>query len=188
MKQNAKTSNQQNGKTEQAPQGEKALFLSEGGQELAKGVLDKKRQVVVVCFGTMAISGDSLGPMVGSILREQFDLPVFVYGTEQKSVNGKNMGEWLDFIKSVHKDASFIAIDASLGQKDRVGQIQIRKDGVCPAAVRGKKARFGDVGILGVVGENKGDALMQLMTVSPLYVLELANKVADCVKNLVFAW
>ncbi len=185
MKDNQKKFEDKMGAKEQPPKDEKALFLSEGGLALVKDKLDGANQIVVVCFGTMAISGDSLGPMVGTLLKDEFSLPAFIYGTQQKSVNGKNMSEWLDFVKSVHKGATFIAVDASLGQKDRVGQIQIRQDGVCPAAVQGKRMRFGDIGVLGVVSKNDGDALMQLMAVSQLYVQELAHKVALCVKNIV---
>lgn len=149
------------------------------------GLLFDGRQIVIVCFGTTAISGDSLGPIVGSLLKGKYNLPAFVYGTEDVSVNGKNMGEWLDFIRSVHEDAVFISIDASLGAKDRVGQIVLRKDGVCPAAIKGKNTRFGDVGILGVVAENTNDPLMQLMTVSPLYVEKMADKIANMIFNAI---
>ena len=34
-----------------------------------------ERQLVVVCFGTPAIAGDSLGPEVGTILREDKNFP-----------------------------------------------------------------------------------------------------------------
>lgn len=133
---------------------------------------------VIVCFGTMSISGDSVGPMVGTLLTKKYGVEAFVYGTEEHSVNGKNMMEWMDFILSAHHGAPIIAVDASLGQADRVGQVVLRDDGVCPAAIKGKKERFGDVGILAVVAENSGDALMQLMSVPHLYATELADKVA----------
>lgn len=141
------------------------------------------RQIVIVCFGTTAISGDSLGPQVGSILRDRYNVAAFVYGTEEHCVNGKNMGEWLDFIRTVHEDALFIAVDASLGGQDKVGQIILRTDGVCPAAIKGKKNRFGDVGILGVVAESSSDPLMQLMTVSQVYITEMADKIAYMLKT-----
>lgn len=151
-------------------------------KEMMKNILyDEQRDIVVVCFGTMAISGDSLGPQVGTLLREKYNISAFVYGTEDCTVNGKNMQEWLSFIKQVHEGALFVAIDASLGEKSKVGQIVVRPDGVCPAGVKGKKSRFGDVGILGVVAQNSQDALMQLMTVSPLYVSKLADKVANMI-------
>ena len=137
-----------------------------------------EREIVIVCFGTTAISGDALGPMVGSLLTQKYDIPAFVYGTEESNVNGKNMSQWLDFIKAVHKDALFVAVDASLGKQDKIGQIVVRDDGVCPSGVTGKSARFGDVGILGVVAKNHGDALMQLMCVSPVEVSKLADKIS----------
>lgn len=146
---------------------------------------DGKRQTVIVCFGTTSISGDALGPMVGTRLAERYNVPAFVYGTEKCSVNGKNMREWLAFIKEAHRGALFIAVDASLGASDKVGKIIIRSDGVCPAAIKGKRERFGDVGILGVVAENKGDTLMQLMSVSPLYVEKLADEVAVLIKQAI---
>lgn len=139
-------------------------------------------QIVIVCFGTTGISGDALGPIVGTLLQEKYNVSAFVYGTQNAPINGKNMHEWINFIKQVHNDAIIVAIDASLGKKDKVGQILLRQDGVCPAAVKGKKARFGDVGILGIVAENIGDALMQLMQVSAVYVSKLADKVANMVR------
>ena len=138
-----------------------------------------ERQIVIVCFGTNAISGDSLGPTVGSLLRDKYKVPAFVYGTDDHCVNGKNMGEWIEFIKAVHGNALYIAVDASLGSGEKTGQIILRADGVCPAAIKGKKERFGDVGILGVVAKNSSDPLMQLMSVSPLYVENMADKIAN---------
>lgn len=137
---------------------------------------DNHPEIVIVCFGTSNISGDALGPKVGSMLVEN-NIPAFVYGTQERQINGKNMHEWLAFIKEVHEGALFIAIDASLGSKDKIGQIVIRDDGVCPSGVTGKKDRFGDIGILGVVAQKQGDAIMQLLSVSPLYVDKLADKI-----------
>ncbi len=137
-----------------------------------------EREIVVVCFGTNAISGDALGPLVGTLLTKKYDVSTFVYGTDEAQINGKNMQEWLAFIRSVHQNALFVAVDASLGSKDKVGQIVLRDDGVCPSGVTGKSERFGDIGVLGIVACNRGDPLMQLMTVSPVYVDNLANEIA----------
>lgn len=137
----------------------------------------EEQEVVIVCFGTSTISGDALGPKIGTLLRQKYNLPVFVYGTEDNQINGKNMHEWLSFITAVHQGALFVSVDASLGSKDKVGQIIVRDDGVCPSGVTGKKERFGDIGILGVVAQKQGDAIMQLMSVSPLYIDNLADKI-----------
>lgn len=168
-------STRSNSQTHEVGEAAGALFRAIAGME--------NRQTVIVCFGTTAISGDSLGPAVGNLLRDKYKVPAFVYGTQEHQVNGKNMGKWLEFIKTVHEGALFIAVDASLGGGDKVGQIVMRSDGVCPAAIKGKKDRFGDVGILGVVAKNTSDPLMQLMTVSPLYISQLADKISLLIKN-----
>lgn len=138
--------------------------------------------VVVVCFGSPSIAGDSLGPEVGSLLRADPAFPAFVYGTLDRPVTGKNMGEWMSFVREVHSDALLLAIDACLGDKDNLGKISVRGDGVCPAAACGKKKRFGDVGIIGVVGDKKGDPLAELMQADLDAVGALARKIAEIVK------
>ena len=139
------------------------------------------KDVVVVCFGTPMIAGDAFGPLVADELRQNLNVPVFVYGTTECSVNGKNMDAWLDFIRVVHKVATIVAIDASLG--DRVGSVVVRKDGVCPAAVKGRKRRFGDVGVLGIVAKNEGESLAQLLAAEYNMVASLAEKTARLVKE-----
>ena len=171
----AEKNTRSNNQTHEVGEAAGALFRVIAGME--------NRQTVIVCFGTTAISGDALGPAVGNLLRDKYKVPAFVYGTQEHQVNGKNMGKWLEFIKTVHEGALFIAVDASLGGGDKVGQIVMRSDGVCPAAIKGKKDRFGDVGILGVVAKNTSDPLMQLMTVSPLYISQMADKISLLIKN-----
>lgn len=155
---------------------------------LFKSIVDKgDRDIVIVCFGTNTISGDALGPMVGTLLTQKYNVPAFVYGTDESTVNGKNMSKWLSFIKAVHKGAIFIAVDASLGKADKVGQIVLRTDGVCPSGVTGKVERFGDIGILGIVAQNHKDALMQLMCVSPVEVSKMADKISIMLNDAILA-
>lgn len=174
---------------------EKIVKSSDGIDDVApfvsllfNDIVDRgEREIVIVCFGTNAISGDALGPMVGTLLTQKYNVPAFVYGTDECTVNGKNMAQWLSFIKTVHKDAIFVAVDASLGRADKIGDIVIRPDGVCPSGVTGKSERFGDVGILGIVAQNHKDALMQLMCVSPLEVSKMADKISIMLKDVICA-
>ena len=95
------------------------------------------------------------------------------------------MNEWISFVRETHKGAVLLAVDACLGEASNLGRISVRSDGVCPAAVGGKKSRFGDVGIIAVVGDKSGDALTELMQANAVYVSELAHKVADLIKSAV---
>ena len=139
--------------------------------------------VVVVCFGSPSIAGDSLGPEVGSLLRADASFPAFVYGTLDRPITGKNMGEWMNFVREVHSDALLLAVDACLGERQNLGRISVRGDGVCPAAACGKKKRFGDVGIIGVVGDKTGDPLSELMQADLAAVSALARQIAALIKD-----
>ena len=147
----------------------------------ASGFLPCKT-LIIVCFGTPLIAGDAFGPLVADALREEFDAPVFVYGTTEHPINGKNMDEWLDFLRVVHKGCEILAIDASLGEKE--GGIVVRKDGVCPAAVKGRKRRVGDVGVLGIVAKCGEDPLMKLLEADFDKVASLAEFSARLVSEI----
>ena len=145
---------------------------------------NKGYQIVVVCFGTPSVVGDSLGPKVGTILKN-CNLPCYVYGTEERPITAKNMAEYMAHIDTAHKGATVLSVDASLGKKEKVGQISVRKDGVCPAGVKGQKRRFGDVGLLGVVGENNNNPMQELLTVKEDYISNMAYKLAIVIKQAV---
>lgn len=144
-----------------------------------------KNQIIAVCFGTPSVSGDALGPKVGSILVDKFNLPCFVYGTLLHPVTAKNKGEYVDFVKAVHKGATVVSVDASLGKKDKIGCFTVREDGVCPAGIKGEKSRFGDVGLLGVVGEKCDDNMLSLLTAKADDVSKLAYKMAIVIKTAI---
>ena len=145
---------------------------------------NKGYQIVVVCFGTPSVVGDSLGPKVGTILKN-YNLPCYVYGTEERPITAKNMAEYISHINTVHKGATVLSVDASLGKKEKVGHISVRKDGVCPAGVKGQKRRFGDVGLLGVVGENNNNPMKELLAVKEDYISNMAHKLAIMIKQAV---
>ena len=151
-----------------------------------KKFLEKeKNQIVVVCFGTPTVSGDALGPKIGTLL-QRWNTPCFVYGTEARPVTATNMIEYMEHVERVHKDCTILSVDASLGRKERIGQITVKKDGVCPAGIKGEKRRFGHVGLLGVVGENTKEPMRELLSAKEDYISKMAYKVAVVIKQAIF--
>ena len=133
---------------------------------------------VVICIGTDKISGDSLGPLVGSLLRERYALPCPVYGVEGKTVNGLNLPDYRRFLETHHAGCTVIAVDAAVGEESEVGTIKVRTGGIKAGGALGRDDPIGDVGILGVVGARGGDALSTLMAVPYPEVVELADLIA----------
>lgn len=141
---------------------------------------------VIVCFGTKNVSGDSLAPEVGSILKHDYKLPVFIYGDLERPIDAIHAMEAITHIREVHQNSVIIAVDACVGKKEDIGKIRVKQGGVRPAeAINKKIGAFGDVGILGIVAEADDNPLLGLMTVSPLKVSKIANKIAILLKNAV---
>ncbi|HLS22735.1 MAG TPA: spore protease YyaC [Pseudogracilibacillus sp.] len=78
---------------------------------------------VIACIGTDRSTGDSLGPLTGSLL-ERYPLQTLkVYGTLHKPLHALNLLETIDQIKETHDNPFIIALDASLGSLQSVGTI-----------------------------------------------------------------
>ena len=144
---------------------------------------------VVVCIGSSSVSGDALGPMVGDLLREVYNLPAFVYGGFSRPVNGVNYREYAQFIAGRHAGNFIIAVDACVGAPEDVGRIKFSGSGLKAGGALNKDfGAIGDIGILGVVAERSSDNLGALMNV-PYALVErmsaaIARKIALLVSEL----
>ena len=112
-----------------------------------------RNELVIVCIGTDRSTGDSLGPMVGTMLTQKgTNLPV--YGTLAQPVHALNLNQTMKHIDNHHLDATVIAIDACLGNVRSIGDITLKKGPVKPGAgVNKKLIEIGDYNLLGMVNE-----------------------------------
>ncbi len=141
-------------------------------------------ETVVICIGSDRVSGDMLGPLVGSSLREEYHLPCPVYGAVGDSVNGINLEEYLAMISRRHKESRIIAVDAALGKGEDVGRIRLKKGGIkAGGALDREGEKIGDVGIVGVVAEEREpkDVYATLLGVPFSFVEELARRIAEMI-------
>ncbi len=107
----------------------------------------------IVCIGSDLVLGDSLGPLVGTILSRK-SLSAYVYGTLNTPVTAKEISYIKDMISSVHGNSLIIAVDAAVGEPDSVGLIKVNKGGLMPGlGVNKDLGKIGDVSIIGVVAE-----------------------------------
>ncbi|MGI6701976.1 MAG: DUF1256 domain-containing protein [Christensenellales bacterium] len=136
---------------------------------------------VILCIGSHQVSGDMLGPLVGSILLSEFRLNAYVYGTLERPVNGINIGKYLNLIKNLHRDNLLISVDAAVGASHEIGSIKYKSEGITAGAALGRNSRVGGMGIVGVVAENKGDVLSNLMASDYYLVERLSRKIATII-------
>ncbi|MDR1939802.1 MAG: spore protease YyaC [Clostridiales bacterium] len=137
---------------------------------------------VIMCIGSDRVSGDLLGPAVGKILVEEYNLRAYVYGVTGRNINGENIDEYDGFIKKIHGGSVVVAVDACLGPEREIGQIKVSRCGVGAGfAVRKPGKRYGDVGVVGIVAKNSSDNVMQLLSAEYSLVEKLSRKVAEYV-------
>lgn len=89
---------------------------------------------VLLCIGSDRVTGDSLGPMVGSALEERYKKSIPVFGTLKMPVHALNLEETIDAIHLHFPDHPLIAVDASFGTKEHLGCITAGKGSLTPGA------------------------------------------------------
>jgi len=140
---------------------------------------------VVICIGSASVSGDSLGPIVGDLLRDKYNVKAYVYGGLRQPINGINYAKYIQHVKAQHEGSFIFAVDACVGEGKDIGKIKISTGGVSAGGALNKNfARVGDIGILGVVAERQSDNLSALMQVSYSVVNQMSAAIAKRLANV----
>lgn len=89
------------------------------------------KEIIFLCVGSDRSTGDSLGPLVGTMLKGK-NIPFPVYGTLEKPVHALNIKKVLKEIHKKYGEAFVFGIDASLGDEGQIGYIFIREGPFSP--------------------------------------------------------
>lgn len=139
------------------------------------------KAIVIVCIGTDRSTGDALGPLIGTQLK-QYNLTSFsVYGTLEDPVHAVNLQDKMDEIYNKYDNPFIIAIDACLGRSTSVGVISIYDGPVRPgAAVNKELPPVGNIHITGIVNVSGFMEYMVLQNTRLHLVTKIADKIAEC--------
>jgi putative sporulation protein YyaC len=139
-----------------------------------------KRPIVFVCIGTDRSTGDSLGPLVGTLLEEKGIRSFYVYGTLDEPIHAVNLSEKLKEIHAKHDDPYIIGIDACLGRIKNVGVIQLGNGPVKPGAgVNKELPAVGDIHITGIVNVSGFMEFFVLQNTRLNLVMRMAKTIAN---------
>lgn len=150
--------------------------------------------ILFVCIGNGKIIGDSLGPLIGTVLEKnkrliQNNVKIDVIGTFENPILYYNVEE---FIKKIDSQdySEIVIIDSALGSKENIGKVMIT-----PAEIligvgvnRGRMVK-GDIILKGVVGINYNNIsrnLMELESVEAKQVEKIADKMLDIIYSIIF--
>ncbi|MBD2872367.1 spore protease YyaC [Paenibacillus sp. IB182493] len=147
---------------------------------VAESHADRGR-IVFVCIGSDRSTGDSFGPLVGTML-EELGWPN-VIGTLAQPCDAHAVEQ---AARRLPEDAVVIAVDACLGKPESVGSYILARGAIQPGKAIGRRLpAVGHYSIAGVVNMNGPKAYWKLQTTSLYLVMRMAREVAAAVRE---AW
>ena len=150
-----------------------------------------KNDIIIFCIGTDRSTGDSLGPLVGYKLAPYISSynNVHLLGTLDDPVHAKNLDEKIYYIQQNYIDPLVIAVDASLGNTDKIGYINIRNGSIKPGlGVNKILPEVGDISITGVVNVAGVAEYLVLQNTRLSLVMNMADVIARSINIALFRW
>ena len=145
----------------------------------------KNKQPIFICIGSDLVLGDSLGPLVGTFLKNK-NVQSYIYGTLNFPITAKEVDYAGTYLKQMHPNAITIAIDAAVGNGEDVGLIRVQNKGLKPGlGVEKNLGTIGDLSIIGVVAgkSQKNYDLFNLTRLNLIY--SMAEKIASGIEKYI---
>lgn len=138
-----------------------------------------KRTPLFVCVGSDLVLGDSLGPLIGTMLTKR-NVNAYIYGTLNSPITAKEILCAKTHLKMLHPNAFIIAIDAAVGNSEDVGIIKVSNRGLKPGL--GVDKNLGVIGDCSIIGVVAGKSL-QNYNLFNLTRLNLIYKMAETITS-----
>ena len=143
-----------------------------------------KSAPIILCIGSDLAIGDSLGPVVGTMLRRK-GYAGAVYGTLKNPVTAKEVKYINDFLKRTHPGAPVIAIDSAVGEESDIGLIKVTDGALKPGSGANKRlGKVGDISVLGIVASRTAFSY----SVLNLTRLNMVYGMAEAVSDAILSW
>lgn len=138
--------------------------------------LNSNKKIAVLCIGTDRSTGDSLGPIVGEKLKFVVRNKISIYGNLENPIHAKNLESYLNIINTELNNPYIIAVDASLGNANNIGNIIIEKGPLIPGAALNKDLpHVGNLSIKGIVNIGGSLEFLVLQNTRLYTVMTLAD-------------
>lgn len=148
----------------------------------------KNKRPIIVCIGSDLVLGDSLGPLVGTMLKKM-DLGTYIYGTLNHPITAKEIEHVKTHLKILHPYSVVIAIDAAVGAENDVGLLRFMDKGLKPGlGVNKNLCAIGDASIIGVVAQ-KSEQNHKLYNLTRLnFVFKMAEVIANGISQYIMEY
>lgn len=136
--------------------------------------------LVIICIGTDRSTGDCLGPLIGSKLRNNPLMRCRIVGCLDEPVHATNLAEIASKMEKDHAGARILAIDACLGRSDSVGYINVCNGPLRPGTgVNKNLPSIGHCHVTGVVNVGGFMEYMVLQNTRLNIVMRMADAITD---------
>ncbi|WP_338448691.1 spore protease YyaC [Niallia oryzisoli] len=154
-------------------------------KEMIQPSLESDREIVFLCIGSDRYIGDSLGPLIGTMLTEKH-VPYRVYGTLEEPVHAFNLKSILKEIHKKMKKPLIISIDASIGVKKLVGYVMFKEGPLTPGkALEKMLPEVGDYHFVGFVNYVDPMPSTQFLNDTRLFtVMNLAKTIVHAITKI----
>ena len=145
----------------------------------------EKLRPIFVCIGSDLVMGDSLGPLVGTLLKRK-NIGSYIYGTLNFPITAKEVEYARTYLKQMHPNSISIAVDAAVGNSEDVGLVKVVNRGLKPGlGVDKNLGTVGDLSIIGIVSSKSTNnyALFNLTRLNLVY--KMAEYIADGIEKYV---
>ena len=162
-------------------------YASDGISSALNELNQQKLRPIFICIGSDLVLGDSLGPLVGTFLKNK-NLPTYVYGTLNFPITAKEVEYARTYLKQTHPKTISIAIDAAIGESGDIGLIRVLEKGLKPGlGVDKNLGTVGDLSIIGVVAEKslKNYNLFNLTRLNLVY--KMAEQIANGIEKYIMS-
>ena len=126
--------------------------------KVIKRVNEKRySDLIFICIGTKKIVGDTLGPIVGEILKRNVkDRRIKIIGDLTNNITAKNVFQNFKNIETKYINPYIISIDSALSNTIEPGNVFIIKKGLIPGSALNKRSiAIGNISIKGIVGKDE---------------------------------
>jgi putative sporulation protein YyaC len=164
------------------PETSKEIEIERMSRRLKDVLYTTNAEIVVLCIGSDRSTGDSLGPLVGTKLKERkVSLPV--YGTLEEPVHALNLKKVLKEIRKNHKNPFILGIDACLGDESQIGMVFFREGPFTPGnAISKSLPSIGDYHMKAIVNHLNPFAPVQSLNTTRLYIVK---KLAEIIVEII---
>ena len=139
---------------------------------------------IFICIGSTKLSGDSLGPIIGSYLKKKYKNSDFVkiYGDMDNQVDFHNIENILKEIETIyHNRCIKIIIDSALG--NQIGNVMVSDGEIFLGKGLNKEKKItGDISIIGIVGKDYKDPwknFLELKKIKKYKILQMAKYITE---------